>query len=405
MGGTPRIHADVEPLREKATVKAFLNGLREGPGRRTSLYSLARYLRWRKDRGLEPDPDKLISACRNGRQNVSISHLEALMEYAQGLTECAGTTKIRNYKTVRGFYEANLITLPRKKLKPSEASNMKGSRTFAVKAETTAEDFLRMTRKALNYAGVRDKSIILTMLQGGLDASTLTEVYNLIAFPQLAKHFGTENWREWDVGLCPVRVDLLRPKSQYRFYTFQDIDAVEALKEYLDVRTFEPGQLRVYPPDDPSDLPVSDPIYLNGNGLPLRPGTVTELFREIGKRAGVNRSNGHKSGQFKGARIRYPWHSHEVRDTMTTIARGKVDLAIPRFLTAHAIDRLQYDKSPWNDPDHFRSEYLKISRPALNPISGRALEVERRVTSRFEERLARIEKEIADRLSALPIAP
>jgi hypothetical protein len=262
MGGSPRVYADVEPLREKASVKVFINGLKEGPSRTTSLYSLARYLRWRKGKGFEADPDKLIATCRNGKQNVSILHLEALLEYVQGLTDCAGPTRIRNYKTVRGFYETNLITLPRKKLKVSDVGNMKGSRTFAVKVETTTEEFLRMTRKALNYAGVRDKSIILSMLQGGLDASTLTEVYNMVAYPQLAKQFGTTDWHKWDVGLCPVRIDLLRPKSQYRFYTFQDVDAIEALKEYLDVRTSEPGPLRIFLPDDPSDLPMSDPIYL-----------------------------------------------------------------------------------------------------------------------------------------------
>jgi len=137
MGGSPRVYADIEPLKEKASVKTFINGLKDGPCRTTSLYSLARYLRWRKGKGIEADPDKLIAVCRNGNQSVSILHLEALLEYVQGLADCAGPTRIRNYKTVRGFYEADLITLPRKKLKASEVGNMKGSRMFAVKVETT----------------------------------------------------------------------------------------------------------------------------------------------------------------------------------------------------------------------------------------------------------------------------
>jgi hypothetical protein len=402
MGGSPRIYDDVEPLKKKASVKKFLDGLKDGPGRNTALYSLARFLRWRKSKRLEDDPDALIAQCRNGTQNIAISHLEELIEYAQGLSDCEKSTKVRNYKVVRGFYEKNLITLPRMKLKASDTVKANGVRTVAVKAkaERPAEEFLNMTRKALNYAGVRDRSVILSMLQGGMDASTLAEIFNYVAFPQLTKHFGTDDWREWDTNRCPARVDLVRPKSEYQFYTYSDVDAIEALKEWMNVRTTEFGLTKIYQPDDPSDLPTSDPIYVDGDGSPMQASTVTEIFRNVGKRAGINKSNGHKPGKYKGARLRYPFHSHECRDVMITLARGKVDIAIPKFLTGHCIDDLGYDKSPLNDPEHFRSEYLKIARPALNPVSGRILEVEREVTARLEERLARIEAQMAERLSA-----
>jgi hypothetical protein len=183
---------------------------------------------------------------------------------------------------VRGFYEKNLITLPKMKLKASDSTSSNGVRMVAVKAkpEKPAEKFLEMTKKALNYAGVRDRSVILSALQGGMDASTLAEVFNYYAFPQLAKHFGTEDWHEWDTSLCPARVDLIRPKSDYQFYTFQDVDAIEALKEWLNDRTAGFGPIKIYAPDDPSDLPTSDPIYVDRDGSPMDADTVTEM-REV----------------------------------------------------------------------------------------------------------------------------
>jgi hypothetical protein len=61
-----------------------------------------------------------------------------------------------------------------------------GAQNRQVQVQTTASDFLEMTRKvlAVGKLGPRDKSSVLSMLQGGMDASTLTEVFNFVAFPQ-----------------------------------------------------------------------------------------------------------------------------------------------------------------------------------------------------------------------------
>lgn len=126
------------------------------------------------------------------------------------------------------------------------------------------------------------------------------------------------------------------------------------------------------------------------------------MFNLSGKRAGVNVKNGVEKLPYKGARIRYPFHAHECRDTMITLARGNVDVAVPKFLTGHSIDALRYDKSPRDNPEHFREEYLKIARPYLNPISGKVLEVreslERELSVGFENRLAHLESEMREYL-------
>jgi hypothetical protein len=146
-----------------------------------------------------------------------------------------------------------------------------------------------MIRKALNAASIRDRSIILTAFQSGMDDSTLSEVFNFYGYPQLVKEFGTEDWRFWDTEKCPVKVILTRPKSQYRYYSFLDVDAIEALKAYLDVRG---ERIRVYPSDNRCLMRKSDPIYVARQDRPINPGVVNSVFREVGKRAGVNISSG-----------------------------------------------------------------------------------------------------------------
>ena len=394
MGGRRRIHDDVAPLAEKRTVATWLRSLREGPGRTTALYQFASWTRWRKELGLNADPDALIEECLDGTNRTLIAHLQAILQYCQGASFQGDTleTRQRNYNSLRGFYLANLVSLPRKKLQVGEANGR-------ARQEVTATDYLKMFKRALEHTDVRGRAIMLNSLQGGMDDSTLAKVFNVLAFPQLARHFGTSSWREWDAARCPVRIDLVRPKSGERFYTYQDIDAVEAMKVWLDVR----GEPRIYEPASPQDLPTSDPIYPGRFGPPISPALVGQVFRGAGKRAKVNVHNGAPLGDFKGARLRYPFHSHEVRDTMITLARrAKADVAAANFFTGHSIDKLKYDKSPWDDEDYFRSEYLKIARPYLNPISGKALEVEEALSRKFEERLARLEEEMSEYASRSP---
>jgi hypothetical protein len=64
----------------------WLEGLRAGSHRRTALYNLARYLRWRKDRGLEADPDQIVEECLSGTNRTLIEHKNTLVEYCQGTT-------------------------------------------------------------------------------------------------------------------------------------------------------------------------------------------------------------------------------------------------------------------------------------------------------------------------------
>ncbi len=377
-------------------MRRWLIGLAEGHSRRHGIYAMNRYINWRAKRNLEVDPNKWVAECADGTVRTLIEHLKVLQDYVKS-DEFEGDgreTRRKHFFRIKGYYEANLVPLPDVRLK------LPASNSHQVKVQTTATEFLKMLGKVLSAGrlSVRDRSVILVMVQSGMDASTLAGVFNFAGFPQLASFFGTSDFKTWNSERCPVRLDLIRPKSDYRFFSFVDVDGLEALKEWLGVRFSKYGPIRLFGTASPDDLPTSDPIYVDQYGGPLTAGGVGHIWLDSGKRAQINVHVGPNPGMFKGARIRYSWHSHEARDTIRTLARGRADVIVPEFLLAHDIDRLGYDKSPWDQPEYFRQEYLKIARPYLNPISGKAFEVRDELQRQFEERLTNLEKQMAERL-------
>ena len=406
MGGRPKVYDDVDALLKQESVSRWLRGLKEGSGRTTALYHFARYLRWARESGFVADPDRIVAECMDGTNRTLVEHLKRLHDYCSTGKDLEGdlpATRQRVYRSVRSWYDANYVSLPRSALKvPAEKSS-----SNHVRKEVTAMEFLGMVKKVLASAklSARDKSIILTVLQGGFDDSTLAEAFNYVAFPQLAKWFGTQDYKTWDVSKCPVQVWVNRPKTDYRYYSFVDVDALEALKEHLEVREREFGKVAVHRPRNPGDLPTSDPVFLNQHGRPIRPSDVWHVFNDAGKRAGIN-VKGSTRSPYKGASIRYPFRSHECRDTMVTLAkRVGADVVAPNFFVGHSIDRLKYDKSPQDDPGYYRDEYLKLARPWLNPLSGKSLEVEKKLTAKFEERLSALEEKIEAALNRSRGAP
>jgi hypothetical protein len=117
MGGRPKVYTDLEEITGKESVRTWLQTLREGPSRKTASYSVARYLRWRKEKGLISDPDFLVNECLDGTNRTLIDHLKPIIEYSQSLRDALPATKIKAYKNVRSFYAANMVTLPKSKLK------------------------------------------------------------------------------------------------------------------------------------------------------------------------------------------------------------------------------------------------------------------------------------------------
>jgi hypothetical protein len=355
-------------------------------------YIFETYLRWRSGRGLPNDPDQWIEECLQGNNLTLVKHLKTLLEWAEGpaLDGLSPRSKLRYYHTIRAFYKRNFVGLP-----PADLRTRREAAS-SIQEPVTATAFSKMFKLVLERGrlSTRDRSIMLTMLQGGMDDSTLALSFNFAGFPQLVRHFDSPDPAKWDEAKVPVKIDLIRPKTDYRYYTFLHRDAIAGLKAYLSSR----GVPRSRQANDPRRMPTSEPIYLAQLGKempdgerPISPEAVSVIYNEAGKRAGVNvRPAGAKLDHRSGASIRYPFHGHEVRDHLVTIARGlDVPEAVANFFIGHNIDVHGYDKSPWDDPEHFRDQYRKLSR-RLNIVTG---ELEAK-----DEEIERLEGEQAQKM-------
>jgi len=52
----------------------------------------------------------------------------------------------------------------------------------------------------------------------------------------------------------------------------------------------------------------------------------------------------------------------------------------------HNIDPQDYNESPWDFPEHFKEQYVLISRPYLKPLSAEVIEAKAEAESKREER-------------------
>jgi hypothetical protein len=379
---------DVDSVLAFRTVKEWTDR-KSGNGRMPALYHMAAYLKWREAKGLSTDPDLWVDECRNGTNRTLIEHLEPLKQCSEGemFDGDEFSTRRKFYTDIRSFYYKHLVPLPQSRLDAVK-------KAVKVQAQVTAVEFLQMAQKVLaTEMRPRDRSIMLSMIQGGMDASTLAEAFNYVAFPQLAKHFGTPDWNRWDEKKVPVRIDLVRPKTNYQFYTFQDTDAIVALRDYLNVRNSLFGPLVMRPSNNPQIRDTSDPVYITEYREPIDPEYVSRIFYEYGVKAGVNVVPEERLPAYKGASRRYPFHSHEVRDTLVTLARrAKVELPVANYFVGHSIDKYKYDKSPWDDPEHFKEQYMLLA-PYLNIISQKETLVREKIERSIGGRMRVIEEE------------
>jgi len=119
----------------------------------------------------------------------------------------------------------------------------------------------------------RDRAIILTNFQGGLDASTLCS----IKYGDVAEGIQKNQY--------PLKLELQRPKTGTDFYTFLGKDAVEALKAYL----ADMKQRGV-------EFTYNTPLFLqNKKKVGMLTDNIQDMMREVALRAGFidDKNNGH----------------------------------------------------------------------------------------------------------------
>ena len=160
-----RRRVDIDGLLKYDKVDFWVGGLKVGSSRKTALYHLAAYLRWRETTKLETNPDLIIQACLDGTQKTLIDHLRILKSWVEGETFDGSDrlTRDKYYKDIRSFYKHNLCDLPSSPLRFNSKST---SRTLGVKVDIPATEYLEFARKVVSSreCSVRDKAIVMVML-------------------------------------------------------------------------------------------------------------------------------------------------------------------------------------------------------------------------------------------------
>ena len=365
------VAAEMRLFREGSpSVAAWMRRLRSSETREKWLYLFSRYFKWVREGGRFGSPDEMLEDKQNARTDREHFVHVSLVEDYLAVANLSNSQKRATYSAVRSFYKHSKAPLPEYTL---------SFREERAKITTQQPITLEEVKLMLDQAKPREKAMFLCALQCALDRSTLVDVFNYSAFPQICKQLGGEDPALWDVSRCPIKIDLVRPKTRTAYYNFLSVDALGALKQWLTYRETLTGE----------KMRAGEPMFISFRRTPLGRDRVSSEFTQLAISAGLETKKYGKANE-----IRYRFHSHELRDTFrTNCTIAGVNYNVAEFFLGHSIDRLGYDKSPNVDVEHFRSQY-RLVEPYLNIFSSQ------RVSAK---KVSELEEKLVDIRNALPV--
>ena len=207
----------------------------------------------------------------------------------------------------------------------------------------TLEEFLLIL--TVGKPSILKKSVFMSKFHGGMDSLTLADRFNFNAYPQIVKYFGTENYMVWDLSLCPVPINIVRPKTNVRSLIMQDYDAIVCLQAWLKDRERITGH----------KINITDPIFINQRGNPISSHWIKDSFFDLADEAGLQE-------KVKGYDKTYKKKSHLVRDLLESalVDCGVPDYVAEQFISHAPISKYQNRKKLF--PEGLREEYMKGSK-------------------------------------------
>ena len=335
---------------EFGTVRSWLSELgptktirvaNDGGTRHSYATALGSFNGWLRDRDLQTgttprsfsDVEDLLGHCResDGGARAAGRILRQYLDHSAA-TGCSVSTALVRCAAVKSYLAAHDVhvgtRVERNRHRPAERDH-----------RMSLVDLYKMMTSGGTDA--MTKAVVMVKFQAGLDSSTLADRFNFEAYSQVVRHFGTDDYEAWDLSKCPVPIRLVRVKTNARYTTFIDRDAVSHLRDYLRWREFggdkhEPGT----------------PLFVTARGKPVTPHWVSRRFAGVAARAGI------QTRMERGSlRVR----SHETRDLLksTLLVAGCAPYAADHVL-GHA-PRDSYEKQAVLYPEALRREYSKAS--------------------------------------------
>ena len=338
------------------------NSTTEHGTKKLYLHGLSKFNTWLPGRSF-PSHKTVIRDGQITRPAVtkSFANVEELMEYCHEFDHGAKTAQrvIREYtayiqsdgasastqkyiqSAIKSYFGVHdvLLVLPKTRKKRLDPVSDEDS-------HMTLEDFYRMLQKG--KPGIMMHTIMLINLQSGMDTSTFTDRFNYEGYPQIVKYFKTDDHKSWNLDLCPVPITLVRVKTDVRYTTFLEHDAIAQLQEYLTWKEMKYGKQN-----------IAKPLFMTKRNTPIHPIWLSTCFSQVAIRAGI---------QEKISPKMYKIRAHSVRHLLksTLITYGCAPYAADHIL-GHA-PRDAYEKQSILYPENLRAEYAKASSP-LNIFS------------------------------------
>ncbi len=201
---------------------------------------------------------------------------------------------------------------------------------------------------------IMEHALVVCKFHRGLDNVTLADGFNYEAWGQLVKYFGTSEYQNWDLSLCPVPIALTRVKNQYLHTGFLDIDAIVSLQSWLKKRYEVTGKV----------MNDDDPLFFTTTKKPVGAKYVYTIIHKLAKTSGINEKIGNYSKS-----VRYEKNSHELRDLLKSLvidSSGRQDIA--DHIIGHK-PKDSYEKQNELFPETLRDCYA-MCRKKLNVFSN-----------------------------------
>lgn len=259
--GKKEVIAEMEELRRDPQAAKFLGTITKETTRRAYAGALRLYVKFT---GLTPSKlvdealDDQIKDPRQKRDIAAPTVAQRLISFYQslkdrGLTDWTATSRVMAVRAFYSDFDVVVRLKGRKNLpKPAKANERLISNAAQVKV-------------LLDHApNIRDRAVILTLFQSGLDVSTLCSLKYGDVAPALAPAFD-----------LPFKLEMRRRKTGTDFYTFLGRSAVEAIKASV-----KDAQARgaVFAKDTP--------LFLQRGGEGIETHNIQSMMKEVAKKAG-----------------------------------------------------------------------------------------------------------------------
>jgi integrase len=310
------------------------------------------YVKANSEKFRDFDPDQLIEFQR--RNPMSYEILDVIQAWTRDISHLRRQTIKRYYNAVINLFAHNRTPLP-----PDPR--------FAVKngeANVVGELELSEIRRVIEASNPMYRAFWTCVAQG------LMGIGEAIYWSDN----GLESLRaQLKAETFPIRIDLPGRKANEKpFYTFIGRDAIRELETYFKVRPNMNGS-----------------IFITRYRTPLTEATARRYWNDTMHRLAITprveaKTHGERSS------LRHGKNVHEIRDSMRSRWRlSGADIACAEWFMGHAtaLDKYNYDKSPWISPELFRDQYLR-AEPWLNILSEDPETVPR---AQYQRQVAKVE--------------